>query len=177
MCGFPLARNPATFRFGLAPRRSLGSSAAFRRTDPYEYLRDHAVKRIGELKRERLPPVASASDPETLREALSGPPKGFWAWQGKTPVLRTVVWWHAAQKKRPSPWPDPRALRIRTAPARELPFELQSVEGRRRLIEGLKAIDSKTARADLLLCYTGLRCTISSHWTHPVSRDRTHLIS
>src|SRR5215469_12486371 len=39
---------------------------------PYEYLREQAVKRIGELKRERLPPVPSASDPETLREALAG---------------------------------------------------------------------------------------------------------
>ena len=117
---------------------------------PYEYLREQAVKRIGELKRERLPPVASSSDPETLREALAGyiganpelsprtakdykewlergfgpqmdqpvarlvtdeilrinaeylkrlaeedpnhqPPKGFWAWQGKLRVLRTVV--------------------------------------------------------------------------------------
>jgi hypothetical protein len=183
---------------------------------PYEYLREQAVKRIGELKRERLPPVASASDPETLREALAGyigahpelsprtaedyrkwlergfgpqmdqpvarlvtaeilrlntehlkmlaekdpahqPPTGFWAWQGKLRVLRTILGWHAAQKKRPSPWPDPRALRIRTAPARELPVDLQSVEGRRRLIEGLKAIDSKTARANRLLCYTGFR--------------------
>jgi hypothetical protein len=183
---------------------------------PYEYLRERAVKRIGELKHERLPPVSSISDPETLRKALAGyigahpelsprtaedyrkwlqrgfgpqmdqpiarlvtdeilrlnaellkrlaeadpdhqPPTGFWAWQGKLRVLRTVVGWHAAQKKRPSPWPDPRALRIRTPPARELPVELQSVEGRRRLIEGLKAIDSKTARADRLLCYTGFR--------------------
>jgi hypothetical protein len=39
---------------------------------PYEYLREQAAKRIGELKHERLPPVASASDPETLREALAG---------------------------------------------------------------------------------------------------------
>ena len=31
------------------------------------------------------------------------------------------------------------------------------MEGRRRLIEGLKAIDSKTARADQFLCYTGFR--------------------
>ena len=85
------------------------------------------------------------------------PPKGFWAWQGKLRVLRTILGWHAAQKKRPSPWPDPRALRIRTAPPRELPIELQTVEGRRRLIEGLKTIDSKTARADRLLCYTGFR--------------------
>jgi integrase len=183
---------------------------------PYEYLREQTVKRIGELKRERLPPVSSASDPETLREAVTSyigahpelgprtvddynkwlqrgfgpqmdqpiarlvtaeilrlnvehlkslaemdpdhqPPKGFWAWQGKLRVLRTIVGWHAAQKERPSPWPDPRALRIRTAPPRELAIELQTVEGRRRLIEGLKAIDSKTARADRLLCYTGFR--------------------
>jgi hypothetical protein len=60
---------------------------------PYEYLRELAVKRIGELKRER----------------------------------------------------------------RELPVELQSVEGRRRLIEGLMAIGSATARADRFICYTGLR--------------------
>lgn len=183
---------------------------------PYESLREQAIKRIGDLKRERLPPVTSMSDPETLRQALAGyigahpelsprtaedyrewlerglgpqmdqsvarlvtaeilrlnaehlkmlaekdpdhqPPKGFWAWQGKLRVLRTILGWHAAQKKRPSPWPDPRALRIRTAPPRELPIELQTVEGRRRLIEGLKAIDSETARADRLLCYTGFR--------------------
>jgi len=183
---------------------------------PYEYLREQAIKRIGELRRERLPPVAFASDPETLRKALADyigahpelsprtaedyrkwlqrgfgpqldqpvarlvtaeilrlntehlkslaerdpdhqPPRGFWAWQGKLRVLRTIVGWHSAQKERPSPWPDPRALRIRTPPARELPVELQSIEGRRRLIEGLKAIDSKTARADRLLCYTGFR--------------------
>ena len=183
---------------------------------PYEFLREQAIKRIGELKRERLPPVTAMADPETLREALAGyaaahpelsprtaedyrkglerefgpqmdqpiarlvtdeilrinaehlkklaqtdpdhqPPKGFWAWQGTLRILRTVVGWYAAQKQRPSPWPDPRALRIRSAPPRELPVELQTVEGRRRLIEGLKAIDTKTARANRLLCYTGFR--------------------
>ena len=60
------------------------------------------------------------------------------------------------QKDRPSPWPSSRA-RNQSPPARELPVELQSVEGRRRLIEGLKAIGSPTARADRFICYTGLR--------------------
>jgi hypothetical protein len=187
---------------------------------PYEYLREQAIKRIGELKRERLPPAplppGSEPDPETLRQALAGyisahpelsprtvgdyqeslerrfgpqmdqpaarlvtdeilrlntehlktltandpdhqPPKGFWKWQGVLRILRAVLGWHSAQKRRPSPWPDRRALRIRTPPERELPVELQTTEGRRRLIEGLKAIDSKTARADRLLCYTGFR--------------------
>ena len=133
---------------------------------PYEYLREQAIKRLGELKRERLPPallpLGSDPNPETLRQALAGyisahpelsprtvgdyeeslgrgfgpqmdqpaarlvtdeilrlntehlkslaasdpdhqPPRGFWAWQGVLRILRAVVGWHAAQKKRPSP--------------------------------------------------------------------------
>jgi hypothetical protein len=187
---------------------------------PYEYLRELAIKRIGELKRERLPraPLRQLpnGDVETLRQALENyiaahpelsertiedyreilnrhlvlqmdqpisllvateilrlnqerletlskadpvnkPPIGFWAWQAALRTLRTVVGWHAAQKDRASPWPERRALRIKSASERELPVELQSVEGRRRLIEGLKAIDTPTARADRFICYTGLR--------------------
>jgi hypothetical protein len=43
---------------------------------PYEYLREVAIKRIGELKRERLPRAPlrqmAESDTETLRQALEG---------------------------------------------------------------------------------------------------------
>jgi hypothetical protein len=187
---------------------------------PYEYLRELAMRRIGELKHARLPrtPLRQLRevDPQTLRQALAEyvtthpelsertitdyrkslergfgpqmdqpasllvseeilrlnqahlqvltekdplgkPPAGFWAWQGTLTVLRAVLGWYAAQKKRPNPWPERRALAIRMAPARELPIELQSVDGRRRLIEGLKAIDSLTARADRFICYTGVR--------------------
>lgn len=187
---------------------------------PYEYLRERAVKRIGELKRERLPraPLRQLAEPnaETLRQAIDAyiaahpelsdgtaegyretlerglphqmdqpvallinaeilrlnkehldtltrkdpnnkPPVGFWAWQSVLRVLRAVLGWYAAQKDRPSPWPSNRALKIKSPPARELPVELQSVEGRRRLIEGLKAIGSATARADQFICFTGLR--------------------
>jgi hypothetical protein len=162
---------------------------------PYEYLRELAVKRIGELKRERLPraPLRQMSepDPETLRRALEAyiaarpelseqtaagyreilerglphqmdqpvallvsteilrlntehletltrndptnkPPVGFWAWQSVLRALRAVLGWYAAQKDRPSPWPSSRALKIKSPTARELPVELQSVEGRRR---------------------------------------------
>jgi len=93
----------------------------------------------------------------TKADPANKPPIGFWAWQAVLRTLRTIVGWHTAQKNRPSPWPEARALRIRAANARKLPVELQSVEGRRRLIEGLKAIDSQTARADCFICYTGLR--------------------
>jgi hypothetical protein len=187
---------------------------------PYEYLRELAIKRIGELKRERLPRAPlrqlANSEGDTLRQSLENyfaahpqlsertiedyreilnrhlalqmdqpisllvateilrlnqehletlskadpvnkPPIGFWAWQAALRTLRTVVGWYAAQKDRASPWPERRALRIKSASERELPVELQSVEGRRRLIEGLKAIDSPTARADRFICYTGLR--------------------
>jgi hypothetical protein len=187
---------------------------------PYEYLRELAVKRMGELKRGHLPraPLRQLpdGDVETLRQALENyiaahpqlseqtiegyreilnrhfvlqmdqpisllvatailrlnqehletlskvdpvnkPPVGFWAWQAALRTLRTVVGWHAAQKDRVSPWPERRALQIKSATERELPVELQTVEGRRRLIEGLKAIDSATARADRFICYTGLR--------------------
>jgi hypothetical protein len=186
----------------------------------YEYLREQAIKRINEIKRDRLPRaprrLIAEADSQTLRQVLAGyitahpelstrtikdyqrtldcglnaemgqpaallsteeilrlnqqhletlttkdptakPPAGFWAWQGTLKVLRAVLGWYAAQKKRPCPWPDRRALQIKKPPPRELPVELQSVEGRRRLIEGLKAIDSQTARADRFICYTGLR--------------------
>ena len=116
------------------------------------------------LNTEHLKSLA-ANDPDHQ------PPKGFWAWQGVLRILRAVLGWHAAQKKRLSPWPDRRALRIRTPPERELPVELQTIEGRRRLIEGLKAIDSKTARADRLLCYTGFRRLEGT------ALKRTHLIA
>jgi hypothetical protein len=188
--------------------------------EPYEYLRELAIKRIGQLKRERLPraPLRQLQevDPQTLRQALAEyltahpelsdrtindyrkslergfahqmdqpavllvseeilrlnqahlqvltekdpqgkPPAGFWAWQGTLTVLRALLGWYAAQKRRPNPWPERRALTIRMAPARELPVELQGADGRRRLIEGLKAIDSLTARADRFICYTGVR--------------------
>lgn len=200
----------------------------------YEYLREQAIKRIGELKRGRLPRTQLRYDgqasTETLREALEGyfqahpelgertvsdyrkwigrcfavqmdqpaalltseeilrlnrehleklvkedpvhkPPKGFYSWQGTLRALRAVLGWYAASKNRPSPWPDRRALKIKAAPARELPVELQTVEGRRRLIEGLKAIDSRTARADRFLCYTGFRRRSATDLT------RVHLIA
>ena len=204
----------------------IGDRAKFETIDrispdkPYEYLRELAVKRIGEIRRDRLPrsPLRQLrdEDAQTLRQVLADyftahpelsersikdykkflgrglgaqmdqpaalltteeilrlnqehlevltmkdptgkPPAGFWGWQGTLKVMRAVLGWYAAQKKRPSPWPDRRALQIKKAPPRELPVELQSVEGRRRLIEGLKAIDSQTARADRFICYTGLR--------------------
>jgi integrase len=201
---------------------------------PYEYLRELAMKRIGELKRERLPTAPRGSmgsgDSETLRQALEAyiaahpelsdrtmesyrkdleralplqmdqparlliateilrlnkerleelsrrdpvnkPPKGFWSWQLILRTLRTVLCWRAAQKEQPSPWPDQRALKIKSAPARELPVELQSVEGRRRLIEGLKAIDSPLARGCQFICYTGLRRRAAA------SLSRDHLIA
>lgn len=182
---------------------------------PYEYLREQAIKRIGELKRARLPRT-DVSGEQTLREAMEDyftehpelsertvadyrkcigrgfelqmdqpasrltaseilrlnrerleemtksdpthkPPRGFYIWQGTLRALRAVLSWHAAQKERPSPWPDRRALKIRTPRPRELPVELQSVDGRRRLIEGLKAINSNTARACRFIAYTGFR--------------------
>lgn len=200
----------------------------------YEYLREKAIKRIGELKHERLPRtplrrVDGASE-ETLREALESyvmahpeisdrtfsdyrkcigrgfgsqmdqpvslltsdellrlnkehlerlakkdpthkPPIGFYIWQGTLRALRAVLGWYAASKNRPNPWPDRRALKIKTAPARELPVELQTIEGRRRLIEGLKAIDTRTARANRFICYTGFRRRGATDLT------RVHLIA
>jgi hypothetical protein len=204
----------------LGERKKFETVGRISADNTYEHLRELAIKRIGDLKRERLPrtPLRQfhEANPQTLRhvladyitahpalsertikdyqkslardfgpqmdqpasllaseeilrlnqsrlqalaekDLLSKPPAGFWAWQGSLTVLRAVLGWHAAQKKRPNPWPDRRALTIRTPPARELPIELQSVEGRRRLIEGLKTIDSQTARADRFICYTGLR--------------------
>lgn len=92
----------------------------------------------------------------TNNDPTHKPPAGFWVWQGTLRILRAVLGWQSAQKKRPSPWPDRRALKIRTPAARELPVELQTLE-RRRLIEGLKAINSRTARACKFICYTGFR--------------------
>lgn len=200
----------------------------------YEYLREKAIKRIGELKHARLPRVpllrTEGQGEDTLREALEAyfaanpelsertvsdyrkcigrgfcsqmdqpvslltsaqilrlnrehleklvaadptnkPPKGFFLWQGTLRALRAVLGWYAASKDRPSPWPDRRALKIRTGSARELPVELQTVEGRRRLIEGLKAIDTRTARANRFICYTGFRRAGATDLT------RAHLIA
>jgi integrase len=105
------------------------------------------------------------------RDPVNRPPKGFWSWQLTLRTLRTVLCWRAAQKEQPSPWPDQRALKIKSAPARELPVELQSVEGRRRLIEGLKAIGSPLARGCQFICYTGLRRRAAA------SLSRDHLIA
>jgi integrase len=49
------------------------------------------------------------------------------------------------------------ALRMKAPTARDLPVELESVEGRRKLIEGLRAINTKTARACMFIAYTGCR--------------------
>lgn len=181
---------------------------------PYEYLRECATKRIGELKKGRpqklMPgestvrqamaayitehpeltegtiqeyrerfvrdlapqleqPIASLNGERILRlnkdklEALAAndpdhkPPRGFYSWQATLRCFRAVVRWYAAQKQRPNPWPDRRALPIKTAPERTLPVELQSAAGRRRLIEGLKAINTATARAVMFIAYTGFR--------------------
>jgi len=182
---------------------------------PYEYLREQAIKRIAQLKRERLPRVAT-SDERTLRETLEDyiaghpelsarsiehyrecigrgfgmqmdqsiqrltqeeilrihnerleamakkdpvnrPPRGYYGWLGTLRTMRAVVSWHCAQKRRINPWPDRRALKIKAPPPRELPVELQSADGRRKLVESLKAIDSQTARACLFLAFTGFR--------------------
>jgi hypothetical protein len=187
---------------------------------PYEYLRELAIKRMGELKRSRLPraplrqidgdvsttlrqafaaylaahprlrkrtaekysqclkrnfaaqldqPVALLVAQEILRlntehlerlvkiDAVNTPPNGFYGWQSSLRSLRTILGWYAATQSRPNPWPNHRALRIVRAPPRRLPVELQTVEGRRRLVEGLKSQDTWTARATLFICYTGLR--------------------
>jgi integrase len=91
------------------------------------------------------------------KDPIHKPPRGFYAWQGSLRVLRTVLNWQAAQDNRDSPWPDPRALRMKAPAPRELPVELEGIEGRKKLIEGLKAIDTKTARACMFIAYTGLR--------------------
>jgi integrase len=186
---------------------------------PYEYLRELAIRRIRELRRQRLsrlPLRPAGADSETLSQALESyviahpelatrtiqgyrkvlhravpwlmdqpvvllvapeilrlnqehleqltkkdpvnkPPIGFWSWQSVLRTLRAVLCWHAAQKERTNPWPHARALRIRAPTARELPVELQSIAGRRRLKEGLRAIDSTLARAVMFICYTGIR--------------------
>jgi len=204
----------------LGEKKKFETIGAVGADSPYEYLREKAIKRIGELKHARLPRTplrqGDGTSEETLREVLESyfvanpdlgdrtlsdyrkcigrgfnpqmdqpvslltgqeilrlnsehleklakkdpthkPPRGFYTWQGALRALRAVLGWHAASKNRLNPWPDRRALKIKSAPARELPVELQSVEGRRRLIEGLKAIDTGTARADRFICYTGFR--------------------
>jgi len=85
------------------------------------------------------------------------PPRGFYGWQGSLRALRTVLNWQAAQDNRDSPWPDRRALRMKAPVARDLPVELENVEGRRKLIESLRAIGTKTARACMFIAYTGFR--------------------
>jgi integrase len=108
------------------------------------------AKEILRLNQERLSSLAQA-DPDHR------PPRGFYGWQTALRTLRSVITWHAATQNRPSPWPESRALKLVRPPPRRLPVELQTVEGRRRLVEGLKQIDSWTSRATLFLCYTGLR--------------------
>lgn len=118
-------------------------------------LMDQPVERLTReellrLNRERLDALAK-------KDSSHKPPHGFYNWQGTLRTLRAILNWQAAQDNRVSPWPDRLALRIRTPAARELPVELESVEGRRRLIEGLKAINSKAARACMFISYTGFR--------------------
>jgi hypothetical protein len=114
---------------------------------PVTILNGERVLRLNKEKLEAL----TASDPEHK------PPRGFYSWQATLRCFRAVVRWYAAQKQRPNPWPDRRALPIKTAPQRTLPVELQSAAGRRRLIEGLKAINTATARAVMFIAYTGFR--------------------
>ena len=102
------------------------------------------------LNRERQAELAE-KDPEHR------PPRGFYAWQGSLRALRTILNWQAAQDDRESPWPDRRALRTKAPTARDLPVELESIEGRRKLIEGMRAINTKTARAFMFIAYTGFR--------------------
>jgi hypothetical protein len=52
------------------------------------------------------------------RDPVNKPPNGFWSWQLTLRTLRTVLCWRAAQKEQPSPWPDRRALKIKSAPGR-----------------------------------------------------------
>ena len=93
----------------------------------------------------------------TKNDPSHKPPRGFYGWQGTLRSLRADLNWQAAQDNRASTWPDRLALRIKTPTARELPVELETIEGRRKLIEGLKAINTKAARACMFIAYTGFR--------------------
>lgn len=84
--------------------------------------------------------------------------------------MRSVLTWHAATQNRPSPWPDTRALKLVRPAPRRLPVELQTADGRRRLIQGLKQLDTWTSRATLFMCYTGFRRREAT------ALKRTHLI-
>jgi len=96
------------------------------------------------------------------------PPNGFYSWQSTLRCLRAVVCWRAAQKGTTSPWPDRRALPLLKPPARKLPLELQTATGRRKLMDGLRAMNTKSARGCLFLAYTGfrrregMRCTVAN---------------
>jgi hypothetical protein len=102
------------------------------------------------LNRERQEALAK-------KDPTHRPPRGFYAWQGSLRALRTILNWQAAQDDRDTPWPDRRALRMKAPIARDLPVELETTEGRRKLIEGLRAINTKTARACMFITYTGFR--------------------
>jgi len=91
------------------------------------------------------------------KDPVNTPPRGFFGWQSSLRSLRTILGWYAATQNAPSPWPDRRALRMIKPHPRRLPVELQTLAGRRKLVEGLKALDTWTSRATLFLCYTGLR--------------------
>ena len=85
------------------------------------------------------------------------PPYGYYSWQSALRAIRTVIRWRCSQKDIRCPWPDNRALPIVQLPRRKLPLELRSAAGRRKLIFGLRAMDTLRARACLFLCYTGFR--------------------
>jgi hypothetical protein len=91
------------------------------------------------------------------KDPTGRPPKGTYSWSGSLRALRTIIRWWAATQNLPSPWPKRKALKIPVPKARELPHELNSVEGRQKLVDGLRAIDSTSARACLFVAYTGLR--------------------
>lgn len=93
----------------------------------------------------------------TTKDPDNNPPRGFYGWKTALRNLRAVVRWRADQKAVPDPWPGRRALPLQVAPPRSLPVELQSAVGRRQLIQGLKLLNTNTARGCLFLCYTGLR--------------------
>lgn len=143
-CAFnPELRERTAVRY----EKHLARDLALQMDQPVERLIREEILR---LNRERLDKLAK-------KDPTHKPPRGFYMWQGTLRTLRTILNWQAAQDNRASPWPDRMALRIRTPAARELPVELESVAGRRRLIEGLKALDTKAARACMFICYTGFR--------------------
>jgi len=143
-CAFnPELRERTAVRY----EKHLVRDLALQMDQPVERLTREEILR---LNRERLDKLAK-------KDPAHKPPRGFYMWQGTLRTLRTILNWQAAQENRASPWPDRMALRIRTPAARELPVELEGVAGRRRLIEGLKAINTKAARACMFVCYTGFR--------------------